>query len=391
VPEPPTDPSAEVPGTGDGSAGDDLPGIGDVAGMAAPGSQPFFQHGMPVVPGGSGGAATQVELETEGLAGAVDDLGGLGVIHYGTDSEGFDAREVAMAVGRVPAKRRRGSLLKRLGWGFWFALGWVALVALGAILAGVLPLPDPNAIPAPGCTAYAGPSAGHLLGCDELGRDVFSRVVYGARVSLVVGFASIALALAVGGAAGVVAGYLRGAFDSVSGVLSNVLLAYPYLILALAIVTFWGHSEFNVTVVIAIVAVAPLFRVVRANTIAFSERDYVLAARALGSTRKRVLKTLIIPDVIPAAITYGLVGVALAITGEGALSYLGQSVSSTTTPTWGNMINEGAAQISSIGSPVPVNIWVMLGPAIAMFLFILAISVMGDRLRALLDVRTNVL
>jgi peptide/nickel transport system permease protein len=353
-------------------------------------SSPFLRQGMPILPVDTEAGAAQFELETQALTGTAEDLG-LGVVHYATDSEGFDAREVAIAVGRVPARRRAGSLMKRLGWGFWVAVGWVVVVAVAAILAGVLPLPDPNAIPAPGCVAYAGPSASHWLGCDELGRDVFSRVVYGARVSLVVGFASIALALAVGGLAGVIAGYLRGAFDSVSGVLSNVLLAYPYLVLALAIVTFWGHSEFNVTVVIAIVAVAPLFRVVRANTIAFSERDYVLAARALGSTRKRVLKTLIIPDVIPAAITYGLVGVALAITGEGALSYLGQSVPSTTTPTWGNMINEGAAQISSIGSPVPVNIWVMLGPAIAMFLFILAISVMGDRLRALLDVRTSVL
>jgi peptide/nickel transport system permease protein len=316
---------------------------------------------------------------------------GIGVVRYETGAESFSAQATALPGRSAPGSKRRGSIFKRLGWVFWGSAAWVAIVILLALLAGVLPLSNPSAIPSNGCLAYAQPSASHLLGCDELGRDVLSRVIFGSRVSLVVGFASIALALIVGGAAGVVAGYIRGAFDSIAGILSNVLLAYPYLVLALAIVTFWGHSEFNVTVVIAIVAVAPLFRVVRANTIAFSERDYVLAARALGSNRKRVLKTLIIPDVIPAGITYGLVGVALAITGEGALSYLGQSVPSTTTPTWGNMINEGAAQISSIGSPVPVNIWVMIGPALAMFLFILAVNIIGDRLRSLLDVRTGVL
>lgn len=294
------------------------------------------------------------------------------------------------------AQKGRTSISKRLGPAFWISAGWMLFVIVLAILAGVLPLPDPNNSLAgisgsSGCLPSASPSLSHLLGCDENGRDVLSRLIFGSRVSLVVGFASIALALAVGGAAGVVAGYIRGAFDSVSGIVANVILAYPYLVLGLAIVTFWGHSEFDVTVVIAIVAVAPLFRIVRANTIAFSERDYVLATRALGSTRKRVLQTLIIPDVIPAAITYGLVGVALAITGEGALSFLGQSVPPTTTPTWGNMIAEGSTLISSIGSGAPVNIWEVLGPAVAMFSFILAINIMGDRLRAILDVRTGAL
>jgi peptide/nickel transport system permease protein len=290
----------------------------------------------------------------------------------------------------------RPSLAKRLGWAFWISAGWVLFVILLAILASVLPLPNPNNSLAAitgssGCLPSAGPSLSHLLGCDDVGRDVLSRLIFGSRVSLVVGFASIALALAVGGAAGVVAGYVRGAFDSIAGIVTNVILAYPYLVLGLAIVTFWGHTELDVTVVIAIVAVAPLYRVVRANTIAFSERDYVLAARALGSTKRRVLWTLIIPDVIPSAITYALVGVALAITGEGALSFLGQSVPPSTTPTWGNMIAEGTGLISSIGSGTPVNIWEMLGPAVAMFSFILAINIMGDRLRSILDVRTSAL
>jgi peptide/nickel transport system permease protein len=286
----------------------------------------------------------------------------------------------------APGSKRRMSILRRLGWGFWIALGWVVLMILVAVLAKILPISSDVAST---CIPNAGPSAGHLLGCDDVGRDVLSRVIYGSQVSLVVGFASIALALLVGGTMAVIAGYLRGIVDSVFGIVTNVILAYPYLVLGLAIVTFWGHSEFQVTIFIAIVAVAPLYRIVRANTIAFAERDYVQAAIALGSTRRRVLLKQIVPDVIPTGITYGLVGVAIAVVGEGALSFLGQSVRAPT-PTWGNMIAEGSQLIPSIGT-TPVNLWIVLGPAIAMFLFILAINLIGDRLRAILDVREGVL
>jgi peptide/nickel transport system permease protein len=257
----------------------------------------------------------------------------------------------------------------------------------------LLPIQNPDAQTCltSGGLPNAGPSLAHWLGCDDAGRDVFARVVYGSRVSLIVGVTSIAMALAVGGFLGIVAGFIRGLFDFTFSILSTVILAFPYLVLGLAITTFWGHNEINVIVIIAIVATAPLFRVVRANTIAFTERDYVLAATALGSTRWRILRKQILPDVIPTAITYGFVGIAIAIIGEGALSYLGQSVPSPT-PTWGNMIAEGASQISSVGTPgLAVNLWLVLGPAIAMFLFVVAINFMGDRLRSILDVREGVL
>jgi peptide/nickel transport system permease protein len=262
------------------------------------------------------------------------------------------------------------------------------LMILVALLAPLLPIPSPTQIG--NCLPNSGPVAGHLLGCDKDGRDVLARLIYGGQVSLVVGFASIGLALVVGGTLAVIAGYVRGIVDSVLGVLTNVLLAYPYLVLGLALVSFWGHGEFQVTVVIAIVAVAPYYRVVRANTIAFSERDYVLAATALGSTRRRILWKQIVPDVIPTGLTFALVGVALAVVGEGALSFLGQSVPPNTTPTWGNMIADGSTLIPYVGQ-VPVNIWSIVSPALAMFGFILAINLLGDRLRSVLDVREGVL
>lgn len=305
----------------------------------------------------------------------------------------FEADVVAVQATNLPGRtapgsKRQASIFKRFGWTFWIAAGWCLLIVLVAIFAPLLPIPSDTATT---CIPNTGPAAGHLLGCDDIGRDVLSRLIYGSQVSLVVGFASIGLALAVGGTLAVIAGYLRGAVDSVLGIFTNVLLAYPYLVLGLAIVTFWGHSEFQVTCVIAIVAVAPLYRVVRANTIAFAERDYVLAATALGSTRRRILWKQIVPDVIPTAITYALVGVALAVIGEGALSFLGQSVPPNTTPTWGNMISEGSVLIPSIGQGAPVNVWIVLAPAVAMFLFILAINLIGDRLRTILDVREGVL
>ena len=180
--------------------------------------------------------------------------------------------------------------------------------ACSRIFANLLPLPDPNTASS-SCLAVApgaGPGAGHILGCDGNSRDVLSRVIYGARVSLIVGFASISIGLLIGGTLGLIAGFFRGPFDEVMNVLANSFLAFPYLVLALAVVAFLGNSLFNVTLIIVILAWPLLFRVVRASTIEYSERDYVLAARALGATRWRVVRKLVLPDVVPSAVTYGL-------------------------------------------------------------------------------------
>ncbi len=138
----------------------------------------------------------------------------------------------------------------------------------------------------------------------------------------------------------------------------------------------------DITLIIAILAWPLLFRVVRASTIEYSQREYVLAAQALGSKRSRILLTLLVPDIIPSAITYGLLGVSLAIIAEGSLSFLSQSVKGV--PTWGNMIAIGSDRI--LTDPVSLVI-----PCIAMFTFILPINYVGDRLRAVLDVRQGVI
>jgi peptide/nickel transport system permease protein len=274
----------------------------------------------------------------------------------------------AEAVGVAPRKR--------LGLVFWLAAGWVILVILAAIFASVLPLQDPSL---PSALPGLKPSAAHWLGTDELGRDILSRVVHGSQVSLVVGFASIAVGLTVGGVLGLLAGFFRGALDSVITGAANVLLAFPALVLGLAIVTFWGPTLFHVTMAIAILSIAPLTLVVRGSTVVYSEREFVAAARMLGTPNKRIIFRELLPNVWPSAVSLGLISVAVSIVAEGGLSFLGLSVRPPT-PTWGNMIAEGEANISTY--PL-IALW----PSIAMFLTVLALNVAGDRLRGRFDVK----
>ena len=318
------------------------------------------------------------------------DLSGDGPLEFGLPGFGGGTlvepaitteRESGITSG-TPTSFAARSIMKRLGWGFWVAAAFCVLWILAAIFANLLPLKPPNTIDY-NCIASQAPSSAHLLGCDTDGRDILSRVIYGSRVSLIIGFASIAISQIVGGILGLVAGYLRGWVDEVLGVISTVFLSFPSLVLGLMIVAYLGRSLLDITMIIAIVAWPLLFRVVRAATIEYSQREYVLAARALGAKPSRVLLTLLLPDVVPSAITYGLVGVALAIVAEGALSFLGQSVPPPT-PTWGNMIAAGSNSMQT-------NLSLLLSPAVAMFSFILAINFIGDRLRGVLDVRQGVL
>jgi peptide/nickel transport system permease protein len=305
--------------------------------------------------------------------------------YYVDPAADFTAHAGELPGRAAPGSSRVRTQAKRLGWGFWVAVAWCLLVILLAIFANLLPLPNPN-VPTSSCLSVppgAGPGAGHILGCDANSRDILSRLIFGARVSLVVGFASIAIGLLFGGTLGLIAGYFRGFLDEVMSVVANAFLSFPYLVLALAIVAFLGNSMLDVTLIIALLAWPFLFRVVRASTIAHVERDYVLAARALGATRWRVVRKHLLADVIPSAVTYGVVGVGLAIVGEGALSFLGQSVADPT-PTWGKMIAEGSNNITQ-------NVSQLLAPSLAMFFTILAINFIGDRLRGLLDAREGVL
>lgn len=284
--------------------------------------------------------------------------------------------EVAIAAP-VGAKQ---SMWRELGMGFWVSTGWVILVILGALLAPVLPIQDPNAIAS---TPKQGPSVHHLLGTDDLGRDLLSRIIWGSRVSLVVGFSSVALGLVLGGLLALIAGFYRRAIDGVLVFFTTIILAFPALVLALAVITFVGRSLLNVTLVIGFLAIPLVFRIARANTLTFSQREFVLSARALGASNRRIIFREILPNVLPAALALSLVGVAVAIVTEGTLAFLGLSVPPPT-PTWGGMISEGL-------NVLQIDPWISLVPIIAMFLLVLALNFAGDRLRAYFDVREGAL
>jgi peptide/nickel transport system permease protein len=270
-----------------------------------------------------------------------------------------------------------------LGLLFWFALGWVGLVVLLALIANLLPLPNPDfqnyaAINAP-------PSLHHLLGTDELGRDLLSRLIFGARVSLVVGFGSVLIGMVVGGTLGLVSGYKGGRLDVALNAGSFVLLAFPAIVAVIAVVAFWGQSLLKITIIIGVASIPVLYRVVRASSLSFANRDFVIAAKTMGAGSTRVVFREILPNVVPAAVTFGLIAVASVIVLEGSLAFLGLSVP-LPSPSWGNMIAEGSSN-----NNLQVNPYIMMWPVLAMFLLLLSINLIGDRLRQRFDIREGLL
>lgn len=265
---------------------------------------------------------------------------------------------------------------KKLGVFFWVCVGWLSLVILATIFANVLPLPNPNL--GNFNVINAGPAWSHLLGTDDLGRDILSRIVYGGRVSLVIGFGAIAIGMLIGGTLGLIAGYVRGATETALNGIALVFLAFPQLVAVIAIVAFWGQAEWKVTLVLGVLASPLLFRVICASTLSYSTREFVTAARGLGATTGRIIFREILPNVMPTIVSYGLIGVALVIILEGSLAFLGLSVPPPT-PSWGNMLAEGREYLSQ-------NLWLTLFPALMIFTFLLALNFVGDRLRQRFDV-----
>jgi peptide/nickel transport system permease protein len=264
---------------------------------------------------------------------------------------------------------------------FWVSVGWIGLIVFLAIFATVLPI---HSYTATGVgVPRSHPNAHFWFGTDELGRDMLSRVIYGARVSLTVGFASILAAFLIGGSLGLIAGYYGGKLGTVIMGCMDVLLAFPALVFALAIVTFLGQSLRNVTIAIAVVSIAPVARIIRASTLSFAEREFVTAARTVGAKDWRIITREILPNVLPPAASYSLIGVALAIVGEGALAFIGLSVRAPT-PSWGGMIAEGVSFLNHYP-------YISLIPAAVMFVTVLALNFAGDSLRAFFDVKEGML
>ena len=315
-----------------------------------------------------------------------------GLIDEATHGRPIDAGSIEMAaVETGPEVRRRKK--KGLGFAAWLSIGWIALVVGLAILAPVLPIDDPKEsiteIARRGPLADAGSAPGHLLGGDFNGRDMLSRLIWGGRTTLLVATSAVIIGFILGGILGLVGGYFRGKVDLVVSLLLDVFLAIPAVILALALVTILrtqpgtkgGGLDPVVALILALgfVSIPVLGRITRASTLSWSEREFVLAARAQGAKHRRVIVREVLPNVLPAMMSIALLGIAVAIVAEGTLAILGASVE-TDTPTWGNMIAIGRINLQRAPH-------VVFEPALMIFFTVLALNMLGDVVRSKFDVR----
>ena len=274
----------------------------------------------------------------------------------------------------APVRRKR-----RLGALFWVAIGWMVLVFAVAIFADLLPLPSPTDMD---MLERRGPiSAEHWLGTDGLGRDELSRLIYGARISLIVGLCAPMIGVTIGGALGILAGYFRGRFESIVVGSMDVLLAFPPLILALAVTAYLGQSIFNLTCILGVLGIPAFMRVARAATLTLARREFVIAAQALGATHARILLRELLPNVLLPLLAFFLLGVAVTIVVEGSLSFLGLG-QQPPAPSWGSMLN--AAQRFLTSAP-----WMAIWPGLAIFLVVLSFNLVGDGLRDALDPKSR--
>jgi len=263
----------------------------------------------------------------------------------------------------------------------WLAVGWLAALILSAIFAPLLPLHSPT--DGELLSMLATPGAAHWFGADSIGRDIFARAVYGARVSLVVALGSVAIGLSVGGLLGILAGYFGGLADRMLTGTMTVVLCFPALVLAIAVISSLGPSLTNVTLAIGLLFIPAFARIARAGALGFREREFVLAAHALGAGSARILVREIVPNLVPTLLSYALVMLGVAILAEASLGFLGLSVRPPA-PSWGGMIASERANMVS----APHAIYL---PALVMFFSVLSINVLGERVRRLFDIRGQAL
>ncbi|BDQ33528.1 ABC transporter permease [Pseudodesulfovibrio portus] len=272
--------------------------------------------------------------------------------------------------------------LKRISpWARYSLFGLGALIvgvmSLGAVLAPFIAPFDPNAINVD--ALLLPPGATHLMGTDALGRDVFSRILYGGRVSLWVGFVAVGIATSIGLVLGLVAGYFGRVVDEIIMRGVDVMLCFPSFFLILAVIAFLEPSLTNIMVVIGLTGWMGVARLVRAETLSIRERDYVLAARAAGAGPMRIIFRHIMPNAIAPVLVSATLGIAGAILTESSLSFLGLGVQPPDA-SWGNILMEGKEVLG-------IAWWLSVFPGVAILLTVLGYNLLGESLRDLLDPR----
>ncbi len=272
------------------------------------------------------------------------------------------------------------SRLLRLRWGL-AALAILLLVIASAIFAPQISPHDPLSVNirhrlAPPAWMEGG-APEHVLGTDQVGRDLLSRIIYGGRVSLVVGAGAVLIAATIGVLLGLGAGYFGGRIDWTIMTVINVMLTFPFVLLALAVISVLGPSLINMILVLGVAGWPIYARVIRAETMAIREREFVLAGRALGMSHARIVFRQIAPNLVSAIVVIATLQVAQVIIFESFLSFLGLGIQPPT-PAWGNMLGEGRVYMLN-------SWWIATFPGLAIFITTLVINLMGNALRDWLD------
>jgi peptide/nickel transport system permease protein len=275
-------------------------------------------------------------------------------------------RPVRLALRRL--LRRRAAVV-----GMAVVVFFIALAVVAPLLAPYDPIAtDWRAVRKP-------PSALHLFGTDDLGRDVLARVIWGTRASLMAGLASVSLALAIAVPLGLLSGYLGGVVDGLLMRMIDAMLAIPFLVLAIALAAFLGPSLMNAMIAIGVVQTPVFMRLTRVQALAIAHEDYIEAARAVGNPHSRIVVRHILPNVLAPILVQSTLAVAAAIIAEASLSFLGLG-QQPPTPSWGGMLNTASHFLSQ--AP-----WMAVWPGLAIFSLVLSFNLLGDGLRDALDPR----
>ncbi len=271
------------------------------------------------------------------------------------------------------------SVARQLGLGFWLSSAFVVLVVALALLAPILPIADPDQTAIGG--RLEGPRPGLWFGADSTGRDVLSLTIWGSRISLLVGFIAIVIGFSIGGTVGIAAGYFRGLFDKVVSFIFVTLLSFPALILAILITTLLGRTVLWVSVSLGVLAIAPVGRLARAQTLVFAEREFVTAARILGASDRRILVKELLPNVVIPMSALALLGMGIAIVAEGTLAFLAISVEDGFS--WGRQIQDAGSSVRDLEEGPHAALF----PIGVLFLTVLSLNYAGDRIRDVFDAK----
>ena len=286
-----------------------------------------------------------------------------------------------ISISKQIMRGQSNSIWGNLNLAFWLPVVWMCVLLFAVVFADALPFRDPTE--SDFTALKARPGQEFWLGTDVLGRDIFSRIIHGAQISLAVGFCAPVFGMIIGLTLGMLAGYYRRRFESFVVGLMDIILAFPNIVLAMCILFFAGANMFNLIIVLSITSIPANTRIARASTLVFAGREFVLAARSQGASDVRIMRQEILPNIILPQLAYILSFMSIVIMIEGSLAFLGVGIPPPT-PTLGSMIAQGFSDINT-------DPHITFLPALFLFLTVLSLNLIGDHLRKKFIVRQSAL